>query len=179
MLRLHAFLLTEIPSLIPSSANKHYSETLWGFMQFLRNVLGPQLSVRMHHVTTTLSENCNYDSKGQKVEKDNTDSITGSTGFTNYFFLFLSFLFLLIWMLFYSKIASAIFHLASHDRLPCFLPLSLLLLWFAMLYFSSQLMSSTCTHRTQCLNGPSAERLAKLIFLQMVKNHSFSGKQLL
>lgn len=88
MLRLHAFLLTEIPSLIPSSANKHYCETLWGFMQFLRNVLGPQLSVRMHRVTTTLSENYNYPSKGQKVEKDNTDSITGSMGFTNYFFSF-------------------------------------------------------------------------------------------
>lgn len=91
MLRLHAFLLTEIPSLVLSSANKHYCETVWGFVQFLRNVLGLQLSVRMHHETTTLSENCNYPYKEQRVEKDNTDSITGSTGFTNYFvFPFLS-----------------------------------------------------------------------------------------
>lgn len=91
VLRLHAFLLTEIPSLVLSSANKHYCETVWGFVQFLRNVLGLQLSVRMHHETTTLSENCNYPYKEQRVEKDNTDSITGSTGFTNYFvFPFLS-----------------------------------------------------------------------------------------
>lgn len=91
VLRLRAFLLTEIPSLILSSANKHYCETVWGLMQLLRNVLGPQLSVSMHHVTTTLSENCNYPYKGQKVDKDNTDSITGSTGFTNSIFSHFSF----------------------------------------------------------------------------------------
>lgn len=93
--RLHAFLLTEIPSLILPSANKHCCETVWGFMQFLRNIPVPQLIFRMHHVTATLSENCNFPSKGQKVEKDNTDFIRGSSGFINSFcfsFPFSSFL---------------------------------------------------------------------------------------
>lgn len=97
VLRLHAFLLTEIPSLILPSANKHYCETVWGFMQILRNVLGQQLSASMPYVTTTLSENCNYPYKGQKVEKDSTDSITGSTGLTNSLFFF-PFLYLLSYL---------------------------------------------------------------------------------
>jgi len=52
VLRLHTYFLTEIPSLILSSANKHYCKIIWGFMQFLRNGLEPQMSFRMHHIIT-------------------------------------------------------------------------------------------------------------------------------
>lgn len=79
VLRLHTYFLTEIPSLFLSSGSQHYCKIIWEFMQFLRNGLGPQVSFRMHHVITTLSENCNYPSKRQKLEEDNRDPITGST----------------------------------------------------------------------------------------------------
>lgn len=79
VLRFHTYCLTEIPSLVLSSGSKHYCKIIWGFVQFLRNGLGPQVTFRMHHVITTLSENCNYPSKGQKLEEDNRNSTTGST----------------------------------------------------------------------------------------------------
>lgn len=107
--------------------------------------------------------------------------------FSSLILLFLCFLFLLICILFSWCYFT---HLASCSRLPCFLPLS------PLCAFPSAILCSYITIYELCLQSQDqvsewliryndmcdltpADRLAKLIFLQMVKAHSFTEKQLL
>lgn len=123
-------------------------------MQFFGNGLGPQMSFRMHHVIMTLSENCNYTSKGQKSEENNT-AVTGWTFSSLILFSFPSSSplsghspsptpILPIWLPVTGCPASCPSHpsLCFSWGLQCFSP-------------TLRFMSYTCKHRTQCLNGRS------------------------
>lgn len=135
------------------------------------------MGFRRYCVITTSSEKYNYPSKEQKLEESNTQFITRTTCSSLILFLclFSSYLFCCS--------HSSIFftYLAPCNGLTCFQ--LLFSLCFSSLEGDIRFYELSQDHFLHGQSGMRtymwpAERSAKLIFLQTIRNHSSAGKQL-